>query len=83
MLFEKKLLLTNFDFIEKECKSLKTGKMVDISELALKYLSELAKLDLNFMEDECNKGELAAFIAFAISFPTGFLALVDTYNVLK
>jgi nicotinate phosphoribosyltransferase len=57
--------------------------MVDIAALALKYLTELEKLDLNFMELECNKGELAAFIAFAISFPTGFLALVDTYNVLK
>ncbi len=57
--------------------------MIDISELALKHLKELEKHDLGFIEAECNKGELAAFIAFAVSFPANFLALVDTYNVLK
>eukprot|EP01032_Pedospumella_encystans_P016577 gene16577-18907_t len=30
-----------------------------------------------------NEGELAAFIAYAQSFPAGFLALVDTYDILK
>lgn len=30
-----------------------------------------------------NDGELAAFIAYAQSFPAGFLALVDTYDILK
>jgi nicotinate phosphoribosyltransferase len=39
--------------------------------------------ELKFLESECNKGELAAFIAFSIALPTNFLALVDTYNVLK
>ena len=39
--------------------------------------------ELKFLESECNRGELAAFIAFSISMPTNFLALVDTYNVLK
>lgn len=38
---------------------------------------------LKFLESECNKGELAAFIAFSVSMPTNYLALVDTYNVLK
>eukprot|EP00485_Elphidium_margaritaceum_P005976 CAMPEP_0202697660 /NCGR_PEP_ID=MMETSP1385-20130828/10957_1 /ASSEMBLY_ACC=CAM_ASM_000861 /TAXON_ID=933848 /ORGANISM="Elphidium margaritaceum" /LENGTH=553 /DNA_ID=CAMNT_0049354173 /DNA_START=68 /DNA_END=1729 /DNA_ORIENTATION=+ len=30
-----------------------------------------------------NLGELAAFIAYAFAFPTGFLALVDTYDTLN
>jgi len=30
-----------------------------------------------------NEGELASFIAYAQAFPTGFLALVDTYDTLK
>jgi nicotinate phosphoribosyltransferase len=33
--------------------------------------------------DQTNDGELAAFIAYAQAIPTGFLALVDTYNTLK
>jgi hypothetical protein len=57
--------------------------MVDLAELALKYLSELETHQLGFLKDECNKGEFTAYIAFAISFPGDFLALVDTYNVLK
>ena len=53
-------------------------------QLARSYLSQLAKRpELHFLESECNNGELAAFVAFAIAFPTDFLALVDTYNVLK
>lgn len=30
-----------------------------------------------------NEGELAAFIAYAQAFPAGFLALVDTYDILN
>ena len=65
------------------CKSQVTGEIVDLVALALDYLKQLAKNDFNFLENECNKGELAAFAGFAIAFPTEFLALVDTYNVLK
>lgn len=38
---------------------------------------------VDFLVDEANKGELAAFVAYAIAFPKGFLALVDTYDVLR
>jgi nicotinate phosphoribosyltransferase len=57
--------------------------MVDLADLASDYLAQLEKHDFNFLKSEANDGELSAFIAFAISFPTEFLALVDTYNVLK
>ena len=57
--------------------------MVDLAEIALKYLSELESHELGFIKNECNKGEFTAYIAFATSFPADFLALVDTYNVLK
>jgi nicotinate phosphoribosyltransferase len=32
---------------------------------------------------ETNESELAAFTSYALAFPDGFLALVDTYDVLK
>jgi nicotinate phosphoribosyltransferase len=52
------------------------------AQLCLQYLDELAPI-LKFLPEETNKGELAAFISYAIAFPTSFLALVDTYDVLK
>lgn len=57
--------------------------MVDLAELAIDYLAQIEKNDFHFIQNECNKGELSAFIGFAVAFPTVFLALVDTYNVLK
>jgi len=33
--------------------------------------------------DDTNKSELAAFVAYALAFPHGFLALVDTYDVMR
>ena len=32
---------------------------------------------------EAHDGELAAFISFAMAFPAGFVALIDTYDVSK
>lgn len=37
----------------------------------------------DYLPSEANAGELAAFVAYAIAFPSGFLCLVDTYDVLK
>lgn len=36
-----------------------------------------------FLDAEANDGEFAAFIAYALAFPKGFLALIDTYDVLR
>ncbi|CAF0885568.1 unnamed protein product [Rotaria sordida] len=59
-----------------------TGESRPFAQLCLKYLDELGSI-LKIFPDQTSKGELAAFIAYAISFPSGFLALVDTYDVLK
>lgn len=32
--------------------------------------------------DKCDSGELAAFISYALSFPSAFLGLVDTYDTI-
>lgn len=64
-------------------KHKETGELMDMVELSTKYLNELEKKGLNFLAEECNKGELASFISFGIAFPTQLLSLVDTYNVLK
>ncbi|CAF4749116.1 unnamed protein product [Rotaria sp. Silwood1] len=59
-----------------------TGESRPFAQLCLKYLDELGPI-LKIFPDQTSKGELAAFVAYAISFPSGFLALVDTYDVLK
>lgn len=38
---------------------------------------------LRVLESEVHLGELAAFSAYAVAFPAGFLALVDTYDVMR
>jgi len=56
--------------------SKKDGKEHDFVELVLKYQQK-------FKRTGTNKGELAAFIAYAQAFPDGMLALVDTYDTLE
>ncbi|XP_013135216.1 PREDICTED: nicotinate phosphoribosyltransferase 2 isoform X2 [Papilio polytes] len=38
---------------------------------------------LDVSPEEASDGELAALISYAVAFPTGFLALVDTYDVKR
>lgn len=56
--------------------------MHDLVELVQIYLDKVMK-SFNYHSAMSNIGELAAFTAYAIAFPSDFLVLVDTYNVLK
>lgn len=39
--------------------------------------------DLNILASEAHDGEFAAFISYALAFPKGFIALIDTYDVTR
>ena len=39
--------------------------------------------DLNILASEAHNGEFAAFISYALAFPKGFIALIDTYDVTR
>lgn len=54
----------------------------DFVSLCESWLVEVCK-HCQVIKEQTNEGELAAFVAYARSFPTGFLALVDTYDVMK
>jgi hypothetical protein len=56
---------------------------VDLVELSKTLREQLSRLLLNTDTTEASDGELAAMISFAIAFPQGFMALVDTYDVLR
>ncbi|GJQ78107.1 hypothetical protein Trydic_g2445 [Trypoxylus dichotomus] len=58
------------------------GDPVDLLEIALRYRIEIASF-CKVIISEVNNGELAAYVAFAISFPNSFIALVDTYDVKR
>ncbi|XP_015923888.1 nicotinate phosphoribosyltransferase [Parasteatoda tepidariorum] len=66
----------------KTLKSNKDGQEVDLIDLSTMYRSQIITV-LKSLSGETSDGELAAFIAYAISFPNSFLALVDTYDVKK
>lgn len=51
-------------------------------ELAVDHRSRLSNV-LETNTDESSEGELAAMVSFAIAFPDGFMALVDTYDVKR
>jgi nicotinate phosphoribosyltransferase len=70
------------DLTERNLRDSLSGESRPFADLCLQYLKEIAPI-LKIIPDETNKGELAAFVSYAIAFPTNFLALVDTYDVLK
>jgi nicotinate phosphoribosyltransferase len=58
------------------------GEPRDLLELALSWRTKLIPI-FKVMASEASDGELAALISFAIAFPDGFMALVDTYDVKR
>jgi nicotinate phosphoribosyltransferase len=55
-----------------------TNKQVQLMPLVLKYRQQLGN---EYMST--NDGELAAFVAYAVSFPNSFLCLIDTYDTIR
>lgn len=58
-----------------------TNQSINLLELSLNWRDRLIKL-FEVITD-ANDGELAAFVAYATAFPSGFVALVDTYDMRK
>ncbi|KAG2458448.1 PNCB phosphoribosyltransferase, partial [Polypterus senegalus] len=58
------------------------GPPVDLVKLSVFWLNRVCS-HLHMTPEEANKGELAAFISYAIAFPRNFLALLDTYSVIR
>lgn len=54
----------------------------DLLQLAVEYRDQLSSV-LNVSTMGSIEGELAAMVSFAIAFPDGFMALVDTYDVKR
>ncbi|XP_049789366.1 nicotinate phosphoribosyltransferase isoform X1 [Schistocerca nitens] len=59
-----------------------TGVKHDMLPLCIEWRKKLSAL-LDISDNEASDGEMAALISFAIAFPEGFTALVDTYDVKR
>lgn len=55
---------------------------VDFLVLTLEWRQRLSGI-MQVLPDQANDGELAAFISYAIAFPDGLIALIDTYDVIR
>lgn len=74
---------SGFSELENATLQPKSGSEAkNILEAALAYRSQLAPV-FQVVGAEASDGELTAFVSFALAFPDGFLALVDTYDVKK
>ncbi|XP_055858067.1 nicotinate phosphoribosyltransferase isoform X1 [Episyrphus balteatus] len=56
------------------------GVTGDLLEHAIEHRQSLSQV-LDISPEESSEGELAAMVSYAIAFPDGFMALVDTYDV--
>ncbi|XP_030384271.1 nicotinate phosphoribosyltransferase isoform X2 [Scaptodrosophila lebanonensis] len=63
-------------------KHKQTGITEDLLEHAIRHRQLLSHL-LDVSTEESSEGELAAMVSYAIAFPDGFMALVDTYDVKR
>ncbi|KAI3813362.1 hypothetical protein L1987_18084 [Smallanthus sonchifolius] len=73
------------EIIEKSLKSYDGSRICeDFVSVVQTWLSKLKRLSiLRGVFGETNQSELAAFVSYALAFPDNFLALVDTYDVMK
>lgn len=55
---------------------------VDFPPLVETWLSQVCQL-LHVSLEKVNRGELAAFVSYAITFPHNFQGLLDTYCVMR
>ncbi|NWI17521.1 PNCB phosphoribosyltransferase, partial [Crypturellus soui] len=58
------------------------GEPVDLPSLAESWLPRVCEL-LQVSPGKVNRGELAAFVSYAVSFPRNFQGLLDTYCVMR
>ncbi|XP_055916157.1 nicotinate phosphoribosyltransferase isoform X3 [Eupeodes corollae] len=58
------------------------GVTGDLLEHAIKHRQSLSQV-LDISPEESSEGELAAMVSYAIAFPDGFMALVDTSGLLN
>lgn len=59
-----------------------TQKQYNLLELALEWRKRVSSI-IDISPEAASEGELAALISYALAFPSGFLALVDTYDVKR
>ncbi|XP_064597127.1 nicotinate phosphoribosyltransferase-like [Liolophura sinensis] len=59
-----------------------SSETVDFVNFCLKWQEKLVDT-LDFLPDQVIQGELTAFICYAQAFPNRFLALIDTYDVIR
>ncbi|XP_058792906.1 nicotinate phosphoribosyltransferase isoform X3 [Phymastichus coffea] len=59
-----------------------TGETIDLLALSCDYRDKIAS-DFDALASEASNGELAALVSYAIAFPDGFMALIDTYDVKR
>lgn len=60
----------------------RTGNSCNLLNLATEWRKRVSTV-VDISPEEASDGELAALISYAHAFPTGFLALVDTYDVKR
>ena len=60
----------------------KTNQIGDFVSVVRSFIKDISEV-LRFSMQQLNRGELNAFISYAVSFPFSFLALIDTYDTLK
>ncbi|KAM9573977.1 nicotinate phosphoribosyltransferase [Guaruba guarouba] len=66
----------------REVLPLAGGEPVDLLALAVSWLQRVCEL-LQTPPERANRGELAAFVSYAVTFPRNFQGLLDTYCVRR